>query len=126
MQKHNEHVFTYTLGPTFIFKAMDINHQWWPWVYKLSNDPSTIVGLHYTIQIKNMLVELCVGNNTMYDGLVNGIDGIKKTSTTYCDKTNIWIIFQNFKIGTLTRENKIIITTTLNQNGHQLNLSSKI
>jgi hypothetical protein len=73
-----------------------------------------------------MLVELCVGNNTMYDGLVNGIDGIKKTSTTYCDKTNIWIIFQNFKIGTLTRENKIIITTTLNQNGHQLNLSSKI
>jgi hypothetical protein len=55
-----------------------------------------------------MLVELCVGNNTMYDGLVN------------CDKTNIWIMFPNSKIGTLTREHIIIITTTtLNQNGHQ-------
>jgi hypothetical protein len=65
-----------------------------------------------------MLVELCVGNKTMYDGLVNGIDGILKASTTYCDKTNIWIMFQNSKIGTLTRENIIIITTTtLNKNG---------
>ncbi len=27
VQKYNEHVFTNTLGPTFIFKAMDINHQ---------------------------------------------------------------------------------------------------
>jgi hypothetical protein len=35
---------------------------------------------------------------------VNGIDGILKTSTTYCEKTIIWIMFQNFKIGTLTRE----------------------
>jgi hypothetical protein len=26
VQKHNENVFTYTLGPMFIFKAMDINH----------------------------------------------------------------------------------------------------
>jgi hypothetical protein len=65
-----------------------------------------------------MLVELCVGNKTMYDGLVNGIDGILKASTTYCDKTNIWIMFQNSKIRTLTRENIIIITTTtLNKNG---------
>jgi hypothetical protein len=73
-----------------------------------------------------MLVELCVGNNTMYDGLVNGVDGIVKAST-YCDKTNIWTMFQNSKIRTLTGENTIIITTiTLNQNGHQLNLSSKI
>jgi hypothetical protein len=35
---------------------------------------------------------------------MNGIDGILKTSTTYCEKTIIWIMFQNFKIGTLTRE----------------------
>ncbi len=74
-----------------------------------------------------MLVELCVGNNTMYDGLVNGVDAILKASTTYCDKTNIWIMFQNSKIGRLTRENTIIIITIiLNQNGDQLNLSSKI
>jgi len=35
---------------------------------------------------------------------VNGIDGILKTSTIYCEKTIIWIMFQNFKIGRLTRE----------------------
>jgi hypothetical protein len=74
-----------------------------------------------------MLVELCVGNYATFDGLVNGVDGIFKASTTYCEKTIIWIMFQNSKIGTLTRENIAIITTiTLNQNGHQVNLSSKI
>jgi len=26
VQKNNKHVFTNTLGPTFIFKVMDINH----------------------------------------------------------------------------------------------------
>ncbi len=35
---------------------------------------------------------------------MNGIDGIFKASTTYCEKTIIWIMFQNFKIGILTRE----------------------
>jgi hypothetical protein len=38
------------------------------------------------------------------DGLVNGVDGIFKASITYCEKTIIWIMFQNSKIGTLTRE----------------------
>jgi hypothetical protein len=51
-----------------------------------------------------MLIELCVGNYAMYDGLVNGVDGIFKASITYYDKTIIWIMFQNFKIGTLTRK----------------------
>jgi hypothetical protein len=51
-------------------------------------------------------------------GLVNGVDDIFKASTTYCEKTIIWIMFKNSKIGTLTRENIVIITTTLNQNGH--------
>jgi hypothetical protein len=50
------------------------------------------------------LVELCVGNYTTSSGLVNGIDDILKTSTRYCEKIIIWIIFQNFKIGTLIRE----------------------
>jgi hypothetical protein len=27
VQKHNEHVFVNTLSPTFIFKTMNINHQ---------------------------------------------------------------------------------------------------
>ncbi len=57
MQKHNENVFTNTLGPTFIFKAMDIDHQPCPPSYKLSNDPSTNAGLHFTINItEDMLV----------------------------------------------------------------------
>ncbi len=51
-----------------------------------------------------MLVELCVGNYATFGGLVNGIDDILKTSTTYFEKTNIWIMFQNFKTRTLTRE----------------------
>jgi len=106
VQKHNENVFINTLGPTFIFKVMDINHQSCPPSYKLSNDSSKIVGLHSTINIKkDMSVELCVSNYATSDGFKNGIDGIFKTSTTYCEKkTIIWIMFDNFKIGTLTRE----------------------
>jgi hypothetical protein len=73
-----------------------------------------------------MLIELCAGNYAMYDGFVNGIDGIFKVSITYCEKTIICIMFQISKIRTLTRKNIVIITTTLNQNGHELNLSSKI
>jgi hypothetical protein len=51
-----------------------------------------------------MLVELCAGKYATFDGLVNGVDGIFKASTTYCEKTIIWIMFQNCKIETLTRE----------------------
>jgi hypothetical protein len=94
VQKHNENVFTNTLGPTFIFKEMDINHQSCPPSYKPSNDLSKIAGLHYISNINiHMLVELCVDNYATSDGLVNGIDGILKTSTTYCEKTIIWIMF---------------------------------
>jgi hypothetical protein len=51
VQKHNENVFGNTLGPTFIFKAMDINHQSCPPSYKLSNYPNKTMGLHSTINI---------------------------------------------------------------------------
>jgi hypothetical protein len=51
-----------------------------------------------------MLVELCVIKYTTFYELVNGVDGIFKTSTTYCEKTIIWIMFQNSKIITLTRK----------------------
>ncbi len=50
--------------------------------------------------------------------LVNGVKSIFKVSTSYCEKIIIWIMFQNSKIGTLTRKNIVIITTTLNQYGH--------
>ncbi len=52
-QKHNENVFTNTLSPVFIFKAMKINHQSCLPSYKLTNDSSKIVSLHSTIHIKN-------------------------------------------------------------------------
>ncbi len=86
MKKHNENAFTNTLSPTFIFKAMDIDHQSCP----PSNDSNITMGLHSKINIKiYMLVELCVGNYATFDGLVNGVDGIFKTSTTYCGKINM-------------------------------------
>jgi hypothetical protein len=51
-----------------------------------------------------MLVELCASNYVTFDGLVNGANGIFKTSTTYCEKTIIWIMFQKSKIGKLIRK----------------------
>jgi hypothetical protein len=87
VQKHNENVFTNTLGPTFIFKAMDINHQSYPPSYKLSNDSNKIASLHYTIHMKKyMLVELCACNYATSNGLVNGVNDIFKASTIYCEK----------------------------------------
>jgi hypothetical protein len=47
---------------------------------------------------KDMLVELCVGNYATYDDLLNGVGDIFKALTTICDKTIIWIMFQNSKI----------------------------
>jgi hypothetical protein len=94
VQKHNENVFANTLGPTIIFKAMDINHQSCLSFHKFSNDLSKIVGLHSTIHIEiYMLVELRVDNYATSDGLVNGVDDIFKASTTYCE-----IYGQSFRI----------------------------
>ncbi len=43
-----------------------------------------------------MLVELCVINYVTFDGCVNRVDGIFKTSTTYNEiNHNLWIMFQN-------------------------------
>jgi hypothetical protein len=53
-----------------------------------------------------MLIELCASNYAMFDGLVNGTNNIFKASTTYNNKTIIWIMFENFKIGILMREKK--------------------
>jgi len=90
-------MFTNTSGPTFIFKTMDINHPPCPPSYKFLNDTSKIDGLHSIIHIKkDMLIEWCVHNYTTFDGLVNGVNDTFKTSTTYNNKTIIWIMFQNF------------------------------
>ncbi len=89
MQKHNENGFINTSSPTFIFKAMDINHPSCPQFYKISNDLSKTIGLHSTIHTKNMLIELCGCNYATFDGLVNGLNNIFRISTTYNDKTII-------------------------------------
>jgi hypothetical protein len=44
-----------------------------------------------------MVVESCVENYATYDGLVNGADGVFKTSTFYHNKTMVWILFPNPK-----------------------------
>jgi hypothetical protein len=59
------------------------------------NDLSKTKGLHYAIHIIYIL-ELCASNYATYDGLFDGADGIFKASTTYNDKTIIWIMFKNF------------------------------
>jgi len=51
-----------------------------------------------------MLVELCVCNYATSNGLTNGANGIFKVSKIYCEKTIIWMIFQNYQIGTSIRE----------------------
>jgi hypothetical protein len=47
----------------------------------------------YNSYKKDMLVELYAGNYATSNGLVNGVNDILKTSTTYCEKPIIWIIF---------------------------------
>jgi hypothetical protein len=49
-----------------------------------------------------MLIESCVDNYATFDGLVNRAYGIFKTST-YNNKTIIWIMFQNSKMKRLTK-----------------------
>jgi hypothetical protein len=51
-----------------------------------------------------MRVELCVGNYATYDCLVNGTNGVFKTPTSYHNKTIVWILFLNPKIGMLIGE----------------------
>jgi hypothetical protein len=89
-----------TYGPTFNFEPIDIHHHSCPSSYKLLDDPSKTTSLHTTICIKeNMIVELCVGNCATYDGLVNEDDGVFKTLTSYHNRTTVWILIPNQKIG---------------------------
>jgi hypothetical protein len=51
-----------------------------------------------------MLIELCANNHATFDGLINGPNDIFKASTTYDEKTIIWVMFQNYTIGILISE----------------------
>jgi hypothetical protein len=52
---------------------------------------------------------MCWGNYATFDGFMNGANSIFKASTTYCEKTILWIMFQNYKIGTLTKKKKSLL-----------------
>jgi hypothetical protein len=52
----------------------------------------------YNSYKNDMFVELYVSNYATSYGLVNGVNGIFKTSTTYCEKLIIWIIFRILKL----------------------------
>jgi hypothetical protein len=70
---------------------------------------------------ENILVELCVENYAMHDGLVNGANGIFQGSIeVFNSQEVIWILFNNPKCGQLTRiknahsyEHEIHPTSTL-------------
>jgi hypothetical protein len=92
-------VFNKTSSPTFNFDITDTHHHSCPSSYKLLDYPGKNTSLHITIDIKqNMVIELCAKNYATYDGLVNGVDGVLKISTSYHNKTIVWILFPNPKI----------------------------
>ena len=49
-----------------------------------------------------MVVELC-SNYVICDGLINGADGLFKTSTMFNATSYVWIQFYNTKVGIATR-----------------------
>ncbi len=105
MQKHNKFVLNETIGPTFNFEVTNIHHHSYPSSYKLLDDPIKVIDLHITTHIKqDMVVKSCVGNYATYDCLVNGANGVFKTTTSYHNKTIVWILFRNPKIRILTRD----------------------
>ncbi len=105
VQKHNKIVFNKTIAWTFNLEAIDIHHHSCPSSYKLLDDLGKIASLHTIIYIKQyMVVELCVENYATYDGLVNGANGVLKISTSYHNKTIVWILFPNPKIKMLVKE----------------------
>jgi hypothetical protein len=105
MQNHNKIVFNKKISPIVNFETTNIHHHSCPSSYKLPNDLNKTIGLHTTIHIKqDMVVELCARNYVTYDGLVNGANGVFKTSTSYHKKTIIRILFPNPKIVMLDRK----------------------
>ncbi len=71
----------------------------------MQNNPNFTAKLHLKFQVKkNLLVELCVGNYSTHDGLVNGAGGIFQALNKFPNSQEvIWILFNNLKSGQLTR-----------------------
>ena len=103
--QHNESVFQRTEGNVYVFYKEDKHHDLCPKSFQLRDDLNETAGLHAEIRVKkDMLVELCVGNYATHDALVNNVDGLFKGSSLLLNsQTIIWILFNNSKIGHLTR-----------------------
>ena len=103
MMAHNDQVFSNPSGFTFCFEAIDIQHCLLLPSNKIPTNPNKTVGLHECIKIKKgMVVELC-NNSVIFYGLINGVDGLFKTSTIFNNKSYVWIQFYNTKVGIATR-----------------------
>ena len=88
---YNNQEFLNAGGPTFCFETIDIQYHSLPASYMIPTNLSKIVGLHKTIKVKkDMLVELC-NNYVIFDGLINGADGLFKATTSFNNKFYIWI-----------------------------------
>lgn len=84
MQKDSEYVFTKTIGPTFIFKAIDIHDPSCPSFFKLPNDPTKNYWVCiFCLAKRKYMVELCVGNYVTYDSPINEAADILKICTIW-------------------------------------------
>jgi hypothetical protein len=66
-------------------------------------NPNKIARLYKIIKVKKyMLVELC-NNHVIFYGLVNGGNGLFKTTTSLNNISYVWMNFLNSKLGITTR-----------------------
>jgi len=94
----------------------DQHHDTCPKHFKLKNDPSQIPGLYFKIQVKfSMLVELCVGNYAIHDGLFDGANKVFQYVFKIHDSESfIWIAFNNPKTCSITKiQNQHLYTTKI-------------
>ena len=106
--QHNKYVFQRTEGNVYVFYKEDKHYDLCPKSFQLRDNPNETTCLHAEIRVqKDMLVELSAGNYATHDGLVNGADGLfEGLSLLPNSQTIILILFNNFKIGHLTRIKK--------------------
>jgi hypothetical protein len=101
----NNFIFENAKGQEYLFDANDQHHDTCPKHFKFKNDWSQIARLHSKIQVKiGMLVELCVGNYAIPNGLFNGVDGVFQYVCKIHDSESlIWITFNNPKACSIIR-----------------------
>lgn len=88
----------------YYFQAKDIRHMNLPCFTLSKINPSKIGGLDYEIHLNpNMLIKWCAWNYCIEGGLINAIEGIKKTKITFNMEFGLTFWAQKFNH---TRTNK--------------------